>query len=119
MKPRTIQSLLDVREFCLELIEMTESVTFGQYLADRGLQLKTERLLEIIGEAMYRAERSEADLAEEIPEARKVIGIRNRIVHGYDSILDEAVWEAATIGVPERQGRIAELLDRLGKLPSA
>jgi len=96
---------------------MIGSATVAEYLADRGLRLKTERLLEIIGEAIYRAERSEPDLADQIPELREVTGLRNRIDHGYDAISDETVWKAASVGVPELQQRVDELLEREGELP--
>jgi uncharacterized protein with HEPN domain len=118
MKPRTIQSLLDIHELSRELMGYyAEPVSLEQYESDRTLQRVTERLVEVIGEAVYRVHRSEPDLAEELPEAAKIMGIRNRIAHGYDALSDEAIWLAATVGVPDLDQKVASMLERVGELP--
>jgi uncharacterized protein with HEPN domain len=45
------------------------------------------------------------------------MGIRNRIAHGYDALSDEAIWLAATVGVPELDQKVASMLERVGELP--
>lgn len=50
-----------------------------------------ERSFEIIGEAVSRLARSEPDLAAEITGGRQIIGFRNEIAHGYDTIDDNRV----------------------------
>lgn len=49
----------------------------------------------VIGEALRRAERLDGSLAESIPQIRDVIDTQNRIVHGYDSINYELLWDIA------------------------
>ena len=68
-----------------------------------------ERLLEIVGEALNRAQRDEPALAEGIPELRKIVGMRNRIIHGYDAVDDELVWLTATFHIPV----LSEALEQL------
>ncbi len=94
-----------------------EPVSLEHYESNRSLQLITERLVGIIGEAMYRVQRSEPSLVDELPEARKVMGIRNHLAHGYDALSNEAVWLAAMSGVPERDLKVVRLLEREGELP--
>ncbi len=39
-------------------------------------------------------------LRNSIPEIRRIVGMRNRIIHGYDSVDDEIVWDAVQHHVP-------------------
>jgi uncharacterized protein with HEPN domain len=36
-----------------------------------------------------------------IPESEKIIGFRNLIAHGYDSIDSEILWDAIQMSVPK------------------
>lgn len=45
-----------------------------------------ERKLGIIGEAFAKLEEADPALTENFPELRKIIGMRNRIVHGYGNV---------------------------------
>jgi uncharacterized protein with HEPN domain len=54
------------------------------------LKRAIERDLEIIGEAINR-------ILKEYPEvplnnAKKIVGLRNQIIHAYDAISDENIW---------------------------
>jgi uncharacterized protein with HEPN domain len=52
-----------------------------------------ERNFQIIGEALRRLERSDPTTAARISDYRAVIGLRNRLVHNYDDIDNEEVWQ--------------------------
>lgn len=56
-----------------------------------GLRIcAVERKTEIMGEAINRIRKK--DPAFEIPNAKEIINIRNRILHGYDSVETEFLW---------------------------
>ena len=57
---------------------------FEEYLRDIKTKRAVERNLEIIGEAVYRIRRKDNDFRLENVE--KIIGTRNRIIHGLDMI---------------------------------
>jgi len=57
---------------------------FEEYLRDIKTKRAVERNLEIIGEAVYRIRREDNDFRLE--NAEKIIGTRNRIIHGLDMI---------------------------------
>ena len=59
---------------------------------NRLQQVAVERELEIIGEALKRLERSDECLFEKIENARKIIGMRNVLAHGYDVIDYRILW---------------------------
>ena len=96
MHPRARQSLLDVADACWEIELTVAGLDLEQYRSARQVQLITERLFLIVGEALSRAQKHEPGIVSGIPNARNIIGMRNRIVHGYDAIDDEIVWTAAS-----------------------
>lgn len=57
------------------------------------------RLLEIIGEAATRVTVEAKTRNPEIPWAQ-VIGMRNRLIHGYDVIDLDILWQTVTADVP-------------------
>jgi uncharacterized protein with HEPN domain len=64
----------------------------------------------IIGEAMNHI--LKLDPTVNISQTREIIGMRNRIVHGYDNILDSIVWDTITEGLPVLKGEVKKLLKK-------
>jgi uncharacterized protein with HEPN domain len=110
LHPRTRQSLRDVAGACREIELNIAGVSLEIYRNTRQIQLSTERLFEIVGEALSRADRHDPDLIAAIPNARNIIGMRNRIVHGYDAVDNETVWTAAVKHAPILRSQIEALL---------
>ena len=108
--PHKIEKLLlDLRLSCEEIIEFTRGKSFREYLDNRILQLAIEREFEIIGEALNRLERIDLEnLAQKIPEYRRIIGFRNLLAHGYDQIDDQALWDFSQNLVPELLKKIQD-----------
>jgi uncharacterized protein with HEPN domain len=94
-----------------------ESFVAGQslaaYEADRMRQLAVERLLEILGEACSRLAKEDPDFLVEIPSARLAIGLRNRVIHGYDSVDSETVYRTVTEDLPGLHAALKAMLARL------
>ena len=63
--------------------------------ADRKLNLALVRLLEIIGEAASRTPADERARYPQIPWAQ-IVGLRNRLIHGYDSVDFDILWHIIT-----------------------
>ena len=69
-----------------------------------------ERKFEILGEALNFASVEKEDLELEIPDLPKIIGLRNRIIHGYDSVDHKMLWTIAQTRVPLLHQCLTELL---------
>jgi uncharacterized protein with HEPN domain len=67
-------------------------MTFEAYRIDRKTQAAVERKFEIIGEALNRLSRIDADLLATITNYRSIISFRNILAHVYDTIEDRVVW---------------------------
>ena len=95
-------SIERIEVFCAELLD------FEQFAADLKSRLAIERLLEIIGEATNQLLKISPDTP--ISNARKIIGLRNRITHAYDDIDEVILWEVVTEYLPILKAEVQALL---------
>lgn len=110
MMLETAKRLHDVRVACREIREFSAGKTRNDMLTDRMLQLVVERLLEIAGEALRQAERSDPAVAERIPDIRDIVGTRNRLIHGYDNVNYNVLWDIVVDFVPSLEEQVDNLL---------
>jgi uncharacterized protein with HEPN domain len=75
-------------------------MTEDQFVADLRTQRATERSFEIVGEALSRLAREFPEIAERIPEHRRVIDFRNVLAHGYDVVDPRLVYGLARTRLP-------------------
>jgi uncharacterized protein with HEPN domain len=115
MKLTLKKRLLDALEAC----QAIEDFVAGHDLADyeRNLMLRSavERQFEIIGEALNQAEIEQPELAASIPDLRRIVGLRNRIIHGYDSVDDQLLWQVVHTHVPSLARQLEQLLASEGR----
>ncbi len=67
---------------------------------DRQLNLALVRLLEIVGEAASRTTEEERQLCPSIPWSQ-IVGLRNRLIHGYDSVDFDVLWGIVSEDLPK------------------
>jgi len=60
-----------------------------------------------MGEAMNRILREDPGFPME--EARRIVGLRNQIIHGYDSISDENIWAILMNHIPLLRDKVNSL----------
>ncbi|MFN3756587.1 MAG: DUF86 domain-containing protein [Flavobacterium sp.] len=65
------------------------------------LKRAIERNLEIIGEAVNRITSRDATYLDKISNAKAIIGLRNQVIHAYDSISDENIWSVIIYHLPK------------------
>jgi uncharacterized protein with HEPN domain len=104
--------LLDTIFACQAIRQFTSGLDFPAYEESLLIRSGVERQFEIVGEALNRASELDLDLAEAIPELRRIIGLRNRLIHGYDSVDDEIVWDVVQTKLPILESQIHSVLDR-------
>ncbi|HVE70254.1 MAG TPA: HepT-like ribonuclease domain-containing protein [Thermoanaerobaculia bacterium] len=63
------------------------------YESEQVLALAIERELIIIGEALQRALQVDPELAERISDTRRIVNLRNQLVHNYPNIETERIWD--------------------------
>jgi uncharacterized protein with HEPN domain len=60
--------------------------TADGYARDALLRSAVERQLEIIGEALNQLSRVAPEIADRIPELRRIVAFRNLLIHGYAAV---------------------------------
>ena len=92
--------LADIVEACDGLAEVLSGVDLETYRERRSVRTSVEREFTIIGEAIAVLSRRDPDLAARISHVRLIVGFRNRLVHEYPQIDDEAVYAIAQRDAP-------------------
>lgn len=82
---------------------------FDEYVTDIRTKRAVERDIEIIGEAVNRILKKDNDF--EMKNAQKIIGTRNRIVHGYDKISDDLIWSIVINHLPKLKDEILGIME--------
>ena len=100
MDERILKWLFDIRDAISEIDEFFLDIPkeFDQYRSNNILKRATERNLEIIGEAVNRILEKDPDVP--IENAKRIVGLRNQIIHAYDNISDENIWGIITKHIP-------------------
>lgn len=83
----------------LDVVRRIRAIIRGQtrdaFETDEIRQLALLHLIQVLGEAASRTTAAFRDAHPELPWAQ-MVGMRNRIVHGYDDVDPDIVWRVAT-----------------------
>jgi len=77
---------------------------------DAVLAAALERFIEVIGEAARKVSSPTQESARDIPW-RQMIGMRNRLVHGYAAVDHDIVWDVASVDIPDLILSLEQLLE--------
>ena len=97
--PRDLAYLLDIALAIREAIEFVEGITREEFETDRMIQMAVMHELTIIGEAARRTSDAFRSQHEHLPWS-DMIGMRNRIVHEYDQIQLDILWDTLHTDLP-------------------
>lgn len=112
MDNRILKWLFDIKMSIEEINSYfeTEGKDFFKYQNNLMLKRAVERNLEIIGEAINRIVTREEIFINKITNAKAIIGLRNQVIHAYDSISDETIWSILLNHLPKLEVEINELI---------
>ena len=88
----------------------TQGMTQAAFTADSRTYDAVLRNLELIGEAATHVPDGMRESNPQI-EWRSIIGVRNRVAHGYLGIDDDVVWDIIQNDVPRLLPELRRLLD--------
>ena len=101
-----VEDILDTMDKAEVLLE---GVTYDQFEADFRINFAVVRALEIIGEATKRLPMSLRQQYPNIPW-RGMAGMRDRIIHGYDSVDLQIVWDVVKRDIRQIKPKIQQIL---------
>lgn len=101
--------LFDILKACNKINEYTgEKKYFEVFSKSSMMKQAVERNIEIIGEAMNKALLLDSDL--QITSGRKIVNMRNLLIHAYDAIDDARTWEIVIKHLPVLKLEVEALL---------
>lgn len=83
MRPEAGAHLWDAAEAARLVYEFADGETEADFTSDLVIRSAIERQLEIVGEALNRLRRDDADTAARVPGLDRIVGTRNIIAHEY------------------------------------
>jgi len=90
-------------------LAMTQGRLRADLDEDRVVNLAIVRLLEMLGEAANRIPRDDQTRYPRIPWAQ-LIGLRNRLIHAYNQIDHDILWQILTSDLPPLCAELERLL---------
>lgn len=117
MHRRAPKLLEDIRDAATFIGEVTAGRTLVDYKFDRLLRQGVERNFEIIGEAVKRLAAVDGRTADELGDYRRIIAFRNVLIHGYDLLDHELVWQTIGEQLVTLRRSVEGLLHRHSRLP--
>lgn len=111
---------LDFVEDMLDAIDKAEilvrDVTFDQFEADFRINFAVVRTLEIIGEATKRMPTAIRQKYSALPW-QGMAGMRDRVIHGYDIVDLQIVWDTVCDDLPIIKPQLQQILADYADLP--
>ena len=98
-------------DHAMEAMAMVQGKKRSDLNNDRMMELSLVRLVEIIGEAAARVGTNSREKYPSIPWLQ-IVGMRNRLIHGYDAVDLDVLWDTITDDLPP-------LIDELKKIRSS
>lgn len=104
-------TLRQIIDFAGEIAAIVGGRTREDLDTNREFRRALERCVELVGEAATRLPADWRESHNEIPW-RQIIAMRNVMIHGYDVVLSDVLWNVATNDVPKLRAEIKLLLEK-------
>jgi uncharacterized protein with HEPN domain len=102
-----VQHMLD---HALEAVEMVRRRSRADLDTDRMLNLALVRLLEVVGEVAVQIPEEFRSRHPQVPW-RDVADLRNRLIHGYDTINFDILWTIIQDDLPPLIGQLEAIIE--------
>ena len=103
--------LLDMIAAARKTSRFAQDIDYDRFARSELHQNAILKVLEVVGEAASRLSDDTKSAHPEIPWA-KIVGLRNRIVHGYFEVNLEVVWNIVKTDIPSLIRQLEEIVPR-------
>ena len=108
MKSNFTDSLNDIYSSMKLTQEFTDRLSFEDFQDDVKTLYAVIRCIEVIGEAVKRLPDAFRESYPDIPW-KAMAGMRDRLIHGYDIVDNEIVWNTVTKTIPLLLNKFSEI----------
>ena len=106
----------DMIEFSEKVLSYTDGFDQNAFVTDGVIYDATLRNIELIGEAATHVPEEVRQENTHIPW-RMIVGIRNRVAHGYLGMDDDVIWSVIQDDIPDLLPKLRRLLDSVERDP--
>ena len=111
MQREILKYLLDIQESIKSIDDyLGDKRDFNEYKSNKLLRRGIERELEIIGEATKRILKLDENI--DISDARRIVDLRNWVIHGYDIVDDVVIWGIVSRDLPKLKEQVDKKIDK-------
>lgn len=100
--------LEDIRECLAKILSYTKGLDEGTFIENSLVVDAVLRNIEVMGEASSKLPDSFVNAHPDV-EWHKMIGMRNRLIHGYFGVSLKLVWQTIQTSMPELQEKLHRL----------
>lgn len=111
---RDLVTVKDIELAATALMEFTHGFDWAAFTADYKTQCACIHQILVMGEAVKRLSKELRSQHPDIPWAA-IAGMRDRLIHGYDNVDIEEVWNVATRDTPAVLPLITPLVQELSQ----
>ena len=106
----------EIQKYLHDILESINSIDeylgskrdFVAYQKNKLLRRGIERELEIIGEATNRLLKIDPEIS--IKDSRRIVDLRNWVIHGYDKVDDVIIWGIISRDIPNLKQQVEKLM---------
>jgi len=111
MQRDILKYLLDIQESIYSIYEyLGDKRDFNDYKSNKLLRRGIEREIEIIGEATNRILKLDENI--DISDSRRIVDLRNWVIHGYDRVDDVIIWGIISRDIPKLKEQVDKLIEK-------
>lgn len=101
--------LVDIEQSALNIdVHLEGRRIFEEFAENITKRRAIERELEIIGEATNNLLKLDSSMA--LTGARKIVNLRNRVIHAYDDVDETIIWKVIVMDIPALLREVQQLL---------
>ena len=104
-------SMRQMLDYARQAVAMAHGRDPSDLESDTMFQLALTRLIEIIGEAASRVSMPTRERFPEIPWP-DIVGMRNRLVHGYDVVDLNLLWDTVATDLPPLIASLEKIVEQ-------
>ncbi|MBN1216805.1 MAG: DUF86 domain-containing protein [Candidatus Lokiarchaeota archaeon] len=104
--------LEDILAFCNKIIRYKKEIDEESFKKNELVIDAVLRNLELIGEASSRLPEEFKNEYSDLPW-RKIVGLRNIVIHNYSNVDINIIWDIITINIPELTKNIREIYNKV------
>ncbi|MHB1601357.1 MAG: HepT-like ribonuclease domain-containing protein [bacterium] len=115
MPEKTVMKYLeDIRDYSQKAIDYLNNITYEEFLKDNKTIDAAIRTIEVVGEAATKIKNmpNSSDIFEKYNyvDWKEAVRMRNRIIHGYEDIDLEIVWNTVKTDFPKLKNNIEKVI---------